>query len=150
MSNETLTNLCQELRNYFLRDRDNDIHEGTFTVSGGAIEPLSFLRDGQYYRIVGSVFNDGVHQYGDDEELTDETFDGSVWAMAIPPAVLTLAGEIEAWITANSEALSSPYQSESFGGYSYSKGASASGAGGYTWIDQFAGKLRQWRRISIL
>ena len=144
-----LTELCRECRNYFLRNRENDIHFGTFAVSGGDIEPLSFLSDGQYYRIVGSVFNDGVHLYGGEEELTDETFDGAIWAMSVPPAFLALANEIEAWQTANASALASPYQSESFGGYSYSKGAGASG-GAYAWTDQFADKLKNWRKVNVL
>ena len=145
-----LTELCRECRNYFLRNRENDIHSGTFVVSGGDIEPLSFLLPGQYYRIVGSVFNDGVHQYGDEtDELTDETFDGAIWAMSIPPAFLALASEITAWQTANADALASPYQSESFGGYSYSKGSGASG-GAYAWVDQFESKLKNWRKVNPL
>lgn len=145
-----LTELCHELKNYFLRNREADIHSGTFTISEGVIEPLSFLAEGQYYRIVGSVFNDGVHKYGDEEDsLVDETFEGAVWAMAVPPSVVALASEIETWVADNSEAMNSPYQSESFGGYSYSKGSTESGAGGYTWVDQFAGKLKNWRRIHL-
>ena len=145
-----LTELCHELKNYFLRNREADIHSGTFTISEGVIEPLSFLAEGQYYRIMGSLFNDGVHKYGDEEEsLVDETFEGAVWAMAVPPSVVALASEIETWVTDNSEAMNSPYQSESFGGYSYSKGSTESGAGGYTWVDQFAGKLKNWRRIHL-
>ena len=145
-----LTELCHELKNYFLRNREADIHSGTFTISEGVIEPLSFLAEGQYYRIVGSVFNDGVHKYGDPfDTLTDETFDGAVWAMYVPPAFVDLASEIETWVADNSEAMNSPYQSESFGGYSYSKGSTQSGAGGYTWVDQFAGRLKNWRRIHL-
>ena len=145
-----LTELCHELKNYFLRNREADIHSGTFTISEGVIEPLSFLAEGQYYRIVGSVFNDGVHKYSDEEDsLVDETFEGAVWAMAVPPSVVALASEIETFVTDNAEAMNSPYQSESFGGYSYSKGSTESGAGGYTWVDQFAGKLKNWRRIHL-
>lgn len=145
-----LTELCRECRNYFLLHRENDIHAGTFTISGGTIEPLSYLLPGQYYRIVGSVFNDGVHKYGDENDaLTDETFDGAIWAMFVPPAFVDLAGRIAAWQTANADALSSPYQSESFGGYSYSKGSGATG-GGYAWADQFDGELKNWRKVSIL
>ena len=145
-----LTELCHELKNYFLRNREADIHSGTFTISEGVIEPLSFLAEGQYYRIVGSAFNDGVHIYeGETGTLVDETFEGAVWAMSVPPSVVALASEIETWIADNSEAMNSPYQSESFGGYSYSKGSTASGAGGYTWVDQFAGRLKNWRRIHL-
>lgn len=145
-----LEELCAELKNYFLRDRDADIHYGEYTISGGSIA-LPFLLDGQYFRIVGSVLNDGVYQYPVDD-LADETFTGAVWAMAVPPAVISLAADIEAWNEKNSEALSSPYTSESFGGYSYTKattgGVGTSGA--FTWRDQFAGRLSKYRRLSVL
>ncbi len=145
-----LTELCAELKNYFLRDRDADIHYGEYTISGGSID-LPFLLDGQYFRIVGSVLNDGVYQYPV-TDLADEEFTGAVWAMAVPPAVIALSADIDAWNEKNADALSSPYTSESFGGYSYTKasGASAGGSGGYTWRDQFASRLAKWRRLSVL
>ncbi len=145
-----LTELCAELKNYFLRDRDADIHYGEYTISGGSID-LPFLLDGQYFRIVGSVLNDGVYQYPV-SDLAEEEFAGAVWAMAVPPAVIALSADIEAWNEKNAEALASPYTSESFGGYSYTKasGNSAGGSGGYTWKDQFASRLAKWRRLSVL
>lgn len=145
-----LTELCAELKNYFLRDREADIHYGEYTISGGSID-LPFLLNGQYFRIVGSVLNDGVYQYPADG-LADEVFTGAVWAMAVPPAVIALAADIEAWNTANAEALASPYTSESFGGYSYTK-ATTGGVGtngAFTWRDQFASRLSKWRRLSVL
>lgn len=155
-----LTELCAYLRNYFLRDYlnpDADIHHGTFTVSDGQMQALSFLVPGQYFRVIGSVFNDGVWQYqpeGEAPAMTDETFDGTIWAMSVPPAVLALAEEIDTWRAANADALSSPYQSESFGGYSYSKasggGAGGSGSAAYGWQDQFAARLAPYRRLSVL
>lgn len=144
-----LTELCAELRNYFLRDREADIHYGEYTISGGSID-LPFLLEGQYFRIVGSVLNDGVYQYPA-SDLTDEEFSGAVWAMAVPPAVIALSEEIEAWNTANADALASPYTSESFGGYSYTKASGSSASGGaYSWKDQFASRLSKWRRLSVL
>lgn len=145
-----LTELCAELKNYFLRDPDQDIHDGEYSISGGSID-LSFLIDGQYFRIVGSVLNDGVYQYPV-SDLQDEVFTGAIWAMAVPPAVVALAGEIDAWNTANADALASPYTSESFGGYSYTK-ATTGGVGtngAFTWQDQFAARLAKWRRLSVL
>ena len=145
-----LTELCAELKNYFLRDREADIHYGEYTISGGSID-LPFLLDGQYFRIVGSVLNDGVYQYPV-SDLADEEFSGAVWAMAVPPAVIALSAEIEAWNAKNAETLASPYTSESFGGYSYTKasGASSSGSGAFTWRDQFASRLAKYRRLSAL
>ena len=145
-----LTELCAELKNYFLRDREADIHYGSYTISGGSIV-LPFLLAGQYFRIVGSVLNDGVYEYPA-VGLTDETFAGAVWAMAVPPTVIALADDIEAWNEKNADALASPYTSESFGGYSYTKasGVNSSGGGAYSWKDQFASRLAKYRRLSVL
>lgn len=143
-----LTELCQELRNWFVREQ----HIGKFEIADGSID-APFLLDGQYYRIVGSVFNDGVHQYGSGETLTDETFEGAVWSMAVPEAVLALAETIDDWRgkyeTADSSAMS-PYMSESFGGYSYQKGSaltSKNTSGGTSWKSVFSGQLNAWRKL---
>lgn len=143
-----LTELCQELRNWFDRER----HTGTFTIEGGNIA-APFLRQNQYYRIVGSIFNDGVHKFGE-PLLADETFDGTVWALAIPEPVIKLSAEIDAWRekyeTADSAAMS-PFSSESFGGYSYSKSGTGSADGGGTtggsWQTAFAPRLNAWRKL---
>lgn len=145
-----LTELCAELKNYFLKDAAKDIHYNTFTIADGSMESLPFLQNGQYFRIVGSVFNDGVYQYPA-VGLADETFTGSIWAMAVPPAVVALAAEIDAWNDKNADTLASPYTSESFGGYSYTKASGNSGSGGaYSWKDQFASRLSKWRRLNVL
>lgn len=159
-----LTQICQYLRNWFVRERWID----TFAVKNGAIEYADGdappLVNGQYYRIIGSLFNDGVHRYGVEEveenntlvekpfeTLTDEAeFSGAVWSMAVPPVMVELDAEIEAWVTANAGALNSPYQSESFGGYSYSlkSGSGDTGdSGGISWQNQFASRLAPWRKI---
>lgn len=149
-----MTELCAELRNYFIKE----IHSGTYKIINGSIEPLPFLQDGQFYRIVGSVFNDGVWCYNvgtcDKRAMIDETFHGAVWAMAVPPAVIALDQEIDKWIRDNSTVLASPFISESFGGYSYSKSSGRSGNGGaeasFSWKDQFASQLAPYRRIRVL
>lgn len=140
-----LTELCQELKNWF-NDR-NEIQFGTYTIESGSVV-IPFLLDGQYYRVVGSVFNDGVHQYGVDT-LTDETFMGAIWPMKIPQAVLDLDAKITAWQTKNADAVQSPYQSESWGGYSYSlkSGSGTSSAASVTWQSIFANELNRWRKL---
>ena len=143
-----LTELCQELRNWF----DLNRYTGTFTISDGALT-ADFLLSGQYYRIIGSIFNDGVHQQGNND-LMDETFTGAVWALAIPAAVVQLAEKIEQWQTkygAVDSAAMSPYTSESFGGYTYSKGTNAMSATGSNtatgWKSVFSSDLNRWRKI---
>nr|DAU80992.1 MAG TPA: Protein of unknown function (DUF3199) [Caudoviricetes sp.] len=137
-----LEQVLRHLNNWFLVE----IHEGTFTVENGSIA-LPFLLTNQYFRIVGSVLNDGLHQYPA-VDLTDETFTGSVWALAVPKAVIELSVEIEAWQEKNGEAVASPYQSESFGGYSYTKRSAGIDSGTLNgWQDAFRGRLNDWRKI---
>ena len=135
-----LETVLQNLNNWFLVP--DGVHAGEFTVQGGQLT-LPFLQTGQYFRVVGSVFNDGLHQYPV-ADLTDETFTGSVWALAVPKAVIELAEEIDAWQTKNGDP--GPFPSESFGGYSYSKATNASGMA-VGWQDVFKSRLNDWRRI---
>ena len=139
-----LTELCAELRNYFVVS----IHEGRFTIDGGKIAPLDFIQENQYFRIVGSVFNDGVYKNTADLELTNEVFCGAVWSMAVPPSVVDLAAEIKKY-NESDEAKPSAYQSESFGGYSYSKATDENGAP-IGWKKVFASRLNKYRRMSVL
>ena len=99
----------------------------------------------QYFRIVGSVLNDGVYCYGDTLELFDETFTGEIWALAIPPDLLKLADEITDFM-ASDEAKPSAYTAESFDGYSYTKATDSDGVG-VSWQTVFAKRLRRWRKI---
>ena len=124
---------------------EGGIHSGTFTIEDGGIT-LPFLADGQYFRICGSVFNDGLHQYNV-LDLIDETFNGTIWALAIPKAVIELADEIQKWKEKNGEASVSPYQSESFGGYSYSKATDAETGGAVTWQSAFKQQLSAYRKL---
>ena len=148
-----LTELCQELRNWFERDK----YFGTFTIENGEISvPDGSLQDGQFFRVIGSVFNDGVHKYGEDaDELTDEVFKGAIWSMAVPPAVIELSERIKEWSDQYGDSVSSPYQSmsEAFGSYSRSWAKASSGSGnansgsGPTWQSTFASELNRWRKI---
>lgn len=135
-----LEQLLNHLRNWFVVD--GGVHEGTFEIEGGRLE-LPFLVPGQYYRICGSIFNDGVYQYPNGE-LTSETFEGTVWAMAVPQAVVDISKEIEAWQEKHGNP--GPYQSESFGGYTYTRATNPSGQE-ITWQDAFRSRLNQWRKI---
>lgn len=147
-----LTEICQYLHNWFEVAK----FYGKFIISDGHIESYNDgdigLIEGQYFRIIGSLLNDGVHQYPS-EGLKDETFDGAIWSMALPPAVLSLSEEIDSWQikhgSVDSTAMS-PYNSESFGGYSYSKssgGSVESGGGSGGWQSAFANRLNPWRKL---
>ena len=137
-----LTELLAEIRNYF--EVPNGRHFGKFTISGGSIAPLDFLQEGQHFRIVGSVFNDGVYQYPA-TSLTDEVFEGAVWAMAVPPTLIALSAEIEEYNKSDA-GKASPYTSESFVGYSYTTATDGNGAP-IGWQKAFAGRLNKWRKL---
>jgi hypothetical protein len=162
-----LTELCAFLKNWFEVEMlygDFKITDGVVTYADGTELPL---QEGQYFRIIGSIFNDGVFgsfsytpeahplNTGASGGLKNETFSGSVWLLAIPKEVIALADEISAWQAkyegADSAAMS-PFNSESFGGYSYSKSGGASGAGGSGtgaggWQGAFANKLARYRKV---
>ena len=141
-----LTEICEYLNNYFWEKKIS----GNFTISDGAIEAIG-LKNGQYFRIIGSTFNDGVHIYPA-TKLTDEEFEGSIWAMAVPQTVIAIASDIKDWQTlygsADSSAMS-PFNSESFAGYSYSKSGSGNANSGSntTWQDVFGGRLNKYRKL---
>ena len=141
-----LEKVMDYIHNYFVKE----VYRGTFRITGGAID-LDFLQNGQYFKIVGSVFNDAVHQYPS-SDLVDETFKGEVWAMAVPPAFIALCEEIEAWQEKYGTQVETPFSSESFGGYSYSKsqGGNANGSASpsASWQDIFRSTLNHWRKIS--
>lgn len=134
--------ILRHLRNWFIVSA----HPGHYTVTNGNIE-LPFLQPGQYYRIVGSVFNDGLHCEGAGEHLKEETFYGTVFTLAIPEAVLDLSREIEEWQSKHGAAAEGPYQSESFGGYSYTRATDSQTGGAVTWQSAFRSRLNAWRKI---
>lgn len=147
-----LTEVCQYLHNWF--DRDQAKFYGQINIESNLIQVDNEdigLTEGQYFRIIGSLLNDGVYQYPS-EELQDESFRGAIWSMALPPAVLALSEEINEWQEkyggVSSQSMS-PYQSESFGGYAYSKAGGGSAGNGTTsgWQDVYANRLSPWRKI---
>lgn len=138
-----LTELCAELRNYF--ELPNGKHFGKFQISQGNLSNIEFLREGQYFRIIGSLFNDGVYQFPA-LGLRDEEFNGSVWEMALPPALISLSEEIEEYQKSDAAKLTG-YASESFGGYSYQKFTDGHGGDGSRWQNVFKDRLRKWRKL---
>lgn len=153
-----LTEVCQYLRNWF--DRNQPKFYGDFAIRDAKLffdgaDMAGLLKDGQYIRIVDSTLNDGVYKFPDElEMLSPEEFTGSVWGMAVPLEVISLAEDIEKWQSKYGDiesAAMSPYNSESFSGYSYSKstgtysGSGESQAG--TWQGVFRARLNLWRKI---
>lgn len=149
-----LTETCKELNNWF-EPRDEYGQPsgrifGEFTISDGTLT-VDGAQDGQYIRICDSVFNDGVYQYPV-YNLTDETFDGVIWLMNIPKRIVELDKLYDAWLAKYGDMLNSPFQSESFGGYSYTKASgTASGSSGDTsggiWASPYAHEFMHWRKV---
>lgn len=147
-----LTWICQYLRNWFTAYEPKLV--GTFAITANGVEynntdASAFFKTGQYVRVIGSTFNDGVHQWGAFTAWHPETFTGAIWGMAVPQEIIDLSEEIEAWCGKYAEAQNSPYTSESFAGYSYTKasGNASTGASTATWQDVFASRLAPWRKI---
>lgn len=136
-----LNKFCTAVNNWdFIRGAEQNF--GKFSIQGGVlVNAPSKIVEGQYFRITGSLFNDGVYQYGS-ADLIDENFTGSVWLMAVPNEVLELVEEISRWEEANASQINSPYTSESYGGYSYTKDQSKS-----TWQKAFSSSISRWRKI---
>ena len=151
-----LEEICQNLRNWFCDYTKGDVISGSFAIHNGVISGIGKtvvpeIETGTYYRIVGSYKNNGVYLAGTDVPV-DETFNGQLWFLHFPAAFLALVKEISDWQELNGGADSinmSPFNSESFGGYSYTKGGSSSAGGGNatTWQQQYASRLNAWRKI---
>ncbi len=141
----SINDFCEEVNNYFEQTRIF----GEFEIANGNIDLNRYgIQEGQYIRVVGSVFNDGVYQYPipPENELVDEKFDGAIWVMAVPSSVIAQIEEIDQWEAMNQSTLNSPYQSESFGGYSYTLKAE-NAEGGLNWQTHFRRKLDRWRKV---
>lgn len=150
-----LTEICAEIKNYFTYEGDR--HFGDFAIVDGQLTPF-FDIPTDYIRICGSHKNDGVHVRGESGfDLEDEgTFHGAIWVMSPPKDFLALAAEIADWQAkyggVDSQAMS-PFNSESFGGYSYSKSAGTGAAGigaANTWQGAYAKRLNVYRRIRVV
>ena len=135
-----LESLLEWLKNWHMISSFN----GDFTIKGGELAPPydGFLQNGQYFRIIGSVFNDGLHQWPT-STLSDEQFNGTIWTLAIPKSLINISSEMEEWQSKNSN--SGQYSSESFGGYSYTKATGENGKM-LTVFDVFAEKLAPYRK----
>ena len=163
-----LQEIMEYIHNYFVPISADEVK---YTISDCVISPSFGAEDGDRFLICGSRRNDGVYTWHadvigtDDDErippstqggqetikaagLRDETFAGTIRVCSVPPALLALSGEISNWVASNSDALTSPMQSETFNGYSYTlkSGGASGGSGPLTWRDIYGKQLERWRR----
>jgi len=135
----TIADVMRKCNNFFVY-----AHEaGDFAIVDGAIT-LPERKPGQYYMISGSIFNDGVHDSC--EGLTDEKFYGVIKYLAIPQDFLNLVYEVQMWEQKYGAVADSPYKSESFGGYTYTKDDSSGGALAWYDIPSIKCRLAHWRK----
>lgn len=139
-----LKEICDYLKNYFIAD----VYERTFTVVNNEIDLNNTnIQEGQFFLVEDSVFNDGLYQYPC-ASLQDEQFKGAVTTLRIPSDIIQIAKESIKWEEDNAKTLNSPLQSESFGGYSYTKASSQiSSTGQFTWKDAFIDRLRGYKKL---
>ena len=162
-----LQQVMEFINNYFVPISAKEV---TYTIADGVISPSFGAEDGDRFLICGSRRNDGVYTWHanvigtDDDErippanpggeetikaagLQDETFAGTIRVCSVPPALITLSGEISQWVATYGAQLSGPLQSETFNGYSYTlkSGGGKGGNGPLTWRDQFRTQLERWR-----
>ena len=144
-----LTEICAYLHNYF----DYERHSGEISIVNGVIscngEEIT-LEEGQYFALFRVSNPIGVFKHGD--TLKDRTFHGAVWLMDVPEGVIQADTWAKTWMQKNGGADSennSAFTSESFGGYSYSKGSNSKGKVGASIFDnaQFAAMLSPYRKI---
>jgi len=135
-----LYEILKHIRNFF-PDLDHQI-AGTFTVKDGSIDPFPVVSANQYVLIEGSALNDGIIQLSC-ASLEDEIFTGTITPLKIPREFLNLVAEIESY---QENYKVSPFTSESFGGYSYTRATNAKGKM-LSWQDSFGTRLNAWRKI---
>lgn len=140
----TLADLCAELRNWFCWDEDKHFGVSLSDISGLGI------KENQYFRVMDSIFNDGVYKYPKDDFVSEDT-KFTVWVMRVPSQVLDLLDAMNTWETKYTDSVEGPYQSESFDGYSRTLRSSGDSSGSapraWSWRDQFRSQLDQWRKV---
>ena len=116
-----------------------DATNKTISVDGSSVKGVN-----DYVFIADSLYNNGLFKPEDPASAyTDETFTGKVWLLAPPKDFIRLCDEISTWTEKNP---AGGYVSESFGGYSYSRGAKSNGAA-VSWEDVFSDAITPYRRM---
>jgi hypothetical protein len=146
-----LKEVLDYIHNYF----NYDLYSGEIQIIDHQLDNSKIeLFDGQYYMIKGSMYNDGIWKYEesvnleeDTDLLKDEIFQGDIIYLRIPKDVLKTVEEIITWEMNNQDAIIGKFQSESFGGYSYTLKNSSSNKNALSWKDFFGKKLDIYRKL---
>lgn len=137
----TLNEICALIHNRF---DDGARFSGDFVIRNGDIADLpEELKAGTYVWIDNSSMNDGAYCIGSGG-LVDESFRGRIAIMKLPADFRNLVLEIADWKKVNAKVLTSIYQSESFGGYSYTLDTAGGRA---TLAGVFGSRLNKYRKV---
>lgn len=147
-----LSRICVYLKNYFETERiigDVVISDGVITVDGVEVE----LADGEYFALFHEHYAYGVFQNGADY-VEDNSFRGAVWRMDVPDSILDAMKWALEWEAKNGnpdDNANSAFNSESFGGYTYTKAQSSMSTIGSTVFNnaKFKSMLAPYMRIRL-
>lgn len=143
--------VLESLNNWFDRDglgRFHHVERGELSVEGGSLLGAGgWLKPGQWFRIEGSAFNDGLHRHPA-TDLADEAFEGAAYALHVPPAVVELSERVAEWEEANGEASRGVYVSQSVPTASVTmRDGMAASDGRSGWETVFSGEMRRFRKV---
>lgn len=138
--------VLKECNNFFYRTKEVD----RFTIADGNIEVIGTYLVGQYIRISNSMANDGIYKIESIVDskifitgLIDETFEGTIYGLAIPKSFINLVTDIE---TYDSGKTKSNTTSESFNNYSVSYAKDKNGSP-LQWQGIFKSELDTFRQM---
>ena len=152
MNNNILLSLMRECRNFFV----DSYESGVFVLSNKKISLANEYKIGQYLLLTGSILNDGVYKITDisswvhELEISEDIFevwDGTIYALRIPPDFLQLAAEIQTFLESPGGAIS-PYISETvLNVHSWARATNKDTGAPAGWQIMFADKLSPFRRM---
>ena len=153
-----ITEICKSCRNYFATDFKTGAlfgaETGVFSLVDKNITVQGEYKAGQYIAVSGSVLNNGVYRIErvndgvialESDDLLDEEWSGTVYALRIPSDFLRLAKRIGDFANSD-DGQAGNVVSASFGIQSVSYGTNSAGmrAG---WQDVFRNDLSKYRRM---
>ena len=134
------------IKNYFAISKE----ENTFNINNNSIQVRGKYLQGQYIKLEGSILNNGIYKVESiaDNTITivgaiNEEFEGVIYGLAIPKDILGLSKKFE---EQKEKIVSSIYDSESFGEYSYTLAKNSKGEI-YTAIDTVKNDLKKYRQM---
>ena len=161
----------REVNNFF----EITAEEGEFTLSDGVIKLEDNYLLNQFIAVTGSKLNNGIYLIAEitlegdgdikyfytlesangieDDNISDETFTGIIYGLAVPKDFIALVGEISKTVNPPAEeglnfgpTPGTGIVSERFGSYNYTLATDKNGMPA-TWQDLFRNKLNKFRKM---